>query len=441
MNNKLVTIVSIISINILLMAFLLFYYFDKRNESTVITEKTKTILSKNQHIYYQNPFGSDHIDLLKKQIDNGSVVVVDKNNQVLLNYYGDSPFIPASTLKVVTSAAALHYLGKDFRFSTEFRIDAEKNLYIKGFGDPSHTSEELRYLISRLKAKGLKEINSIYLDGTYFIHNAIIIRGNDKTYAAYEARNSALSANFNTIAFKRTKKSYLTHDKKTPLISYAIELIKTADKNNRKQKKKYERMSLQNEQDILLYYGHLFKELCKETSITTKAEIKIKQSPEKLPVFYRHDSKPLSEIVVYLLKFSNNFTANQILLSLGAQKKGAPATIQKGLGSIDLFLRTDLKIDNMIMTEGSGLSYANRVTGFQMMTVLDYFQPYKALLKNVKVNGKICGKGKTGGLRLVRSLVGYLESPRIGEVKFAIILNQSKNNKPHILKMLVKALF
>src|SRR5687768_2764400 len=72
------------------------------------------------------------------------------DGKVLFDKNGAKLFNPASNMKILTTAAALHYLGPSYRFRTLCRRDPELkrgvlegNLYIKGLGDPLLTTENL----------------------------------------------------------------------------------------------------------------------------------------------------------------------------------------------------------------------------------------------------------------------------------------------------------
>ena len=72
---------------------------------------------------------------------NDSILVIDTNGQIILAKNADKKQMPASILKIFTSLVALHYLGDDYRFPTEFYLDGQSNLKIKGYGDPLLISE------------------------------------------------------------------------------------------------------------------------------------------------------------------------------------------------------------------------------------------------------------------------------------------------------------
>ncbi len=374
-------------------------------------------------IQYKSPFNKNHIEVLKSMIDSGSILIAKEDGTVLLDYYSNDKLIPASTLKVITSAAVLHIFGADYRFKTEFRLDSSNNLFIKGYGDPYLTSDEIRLIIKKLISLGLNQINSIYLNDSFFA-DTIHVPGNE-SHEAYTAINTSLAANFNTIAFKKKGTELIKGEEETPIVDYAKVIL---DKINNQVIWKGDnlRISIKNKEDSLLYFGHLFKELCKEENIVVNGEVKIGKSVIQ-KAFYTHlSSKTMSDIVKILMQYSNNFTANQLLLLLGTKLK-EPATLQDGIIVLQDFIKNTLKINGIRIKEGSGLSYANRVTARQMIRVLDFFKPYKKLLKHFNENLY----AKSGGLQTVSSLVGFFNTKQQGEVKFAIILNQSLTSKPH----------
>jgi len=90
-------------------------------------------------------------------------LLTDKTGKALLSENPNKPLIPASILKIVTSVAAISYLGEEYRYQTHFYYDYQSsNLFIKGFGDPLFISEKNKenpcFLCSRLRRKRLFEI-------------------------------------------------------------------------------------------------------------------------------------------------------------------------------------------------------------------------------------------------------------------------------------------
>ncbi len=133
----------------------------------------------------------------------GIVLVVDSKGNELIAQNADTPFTPASVTKIVTAWLALEVLGADYRFETRFYLDAKRVLYVKGGGDPYLISEELKPLASALVAKiGKAPITGLVVDASYYPSN-LRIPGIENDDAAYDALNSALGVNFNTIYAER----------------------------------------------------------------------------------------------------------------------------------------------------------------------------------------------------------------------------------------------
>ena len=136
------------------------------------------------------------------------------------------------------------------------------------------------------------------------------------------------------------------------------------------------------------------------------------------------------------MRYSNNFTANQLLLTVGIQRYGAPATLEKGERAIAEYLRKELKIpaNQFVLVEGSGVSRNNRLTPEAIWMLLKAFEPYKNLLHGD--NGFLL---KTGTLRGIYTMAGYL--PGRKHLYFMILLNQPQNFRDEILEILSKSDF
>ena len=96
-----------------------------------------------------------------------SIKDVDTGNCVY-SLNSKMPMMPASTLKIVTSSAALDTLGQDYVFSTKLYKSTNNDLYIKLGADPFLTSSDLEQLIDLAKAKNIISPKNIYLDASIF---------------------------------------------------------------------------------------------------------------------------------------------------------------------------------------------------------------------------------------------------------------------------------
>jgi len=337
-------------------------------------------------------------------------------------------FVPASTLKIVTSLGALHILGEDFHFRTEFYLAGNSDLYIKGYGDPFLTSEEIAVILQTLQQQGVGTINNIFLDADAFQleHQA---DGRSETLNPYDAANSALAANFNTINFRKSTDGTISSaEAQTPTLPIMLRLGKNLPAGTH-------RINLTNDhQDILIHTGELFRGLQKRLGIKGRGVITGKTVPGEAKLILTHtSSQPLEQVIAGLLRFSNNFIANQLFLSCGAKEKGYPATWQKSRDVFRNFLASfGLNEQQIVMVEGSGLSRNDLITPATMVKILQAFRPYAHLLHMDK--GRLI---KSGTLTGVYCYAGYF--PR-GEDKipFVVMLNQPKNLRDQVVNLLEK---
>ena len=346
----------------------------------------------------------------------GAVLVTTPQGRDILALHADKKLMPASTLKIVTAAAAFDSLGPDFRFQTDFYLTAEKDLYIKGFGDPYLVSEELEILTRQLKAQGLARVRHIILDNAYFTPD-LVLDGTNRSLNPYDAYNGALCVNFNTIHVYISKKGQVSSaEPQTPLTDMARSL---ALKSGQRGKTRFNLAD--DPKTCLLYAGELTKVFLKKAGVRVSGKITpARKFPQGLTLYYRHRSRhTLSWLVSRLFKYSNNFMTNQVFLAMGAKTFGPPATAEKARKTVARYLAAR-KIPPFHMEEGSGLSRLNRLTARQLNAVLHEFKPYRQLL--TEENRALY---KTGSLRDVKSMVGYIRPLKGEPYNFVIMLNGS----------------
>src|SRR4051812_38545230 len=150
------------------------------------------------------------------------VLVMDQKGNELVAQNADRPFVPASVAKIVTAWLAMEVLGADYRFKTRFYLDGDRVLYIRGGGDPFLISEELAQLAPALvTAIGKQPLSGIVLDASYYPSD-IRVPGIEDTDEAYDALNSALAVNFNTIHAVRKGQMVYSAEEQTPITPLAV---------------------------------------------------------------------------------------------------------------------------------------------------------------------------------------------------------------------------
>ena len=363
-------------------------------------------------------------------INNGGFAV-KRDAQILAAHNLHEMFVPASIVKIATSLAALRILGPQYRFETYLFMDTKQNLYIKGFGDPFLISEEVAIIVRELKKLGCQRINDIYLDDTAF-NLAMSADGAGLSDNPYDAQNSSLAVNFNTVNIRKDKAGNVySAEEQTPTLPLMTELAEDLEPGihriNISQK------PTKNNKIINRYVGELFRAFQDKENIPGNGIIANRKTPDNLSPYYAHkSSKALEDIIAPLMLYSNNFIANQIFLTMGTAQYGYPATWEKSRKAVADTLQNefDLSGNEIRIIEGSGLSRKNRVTPHAMIQLLDFFKPYGTLLP--QDNGRLV---KSGTLKGVYSYGGYfIKKEKLDS--FVLMLNQEINNRDRILLLL-----
>src|SRR5208283_5475635 len=228
---------------------------------------------------------------------------------------------------IVTAWLAMETLGGDYRFETRFYLDDKRVLYVRGGGDPFLISEELAQLATELVAAvGKAPITGIVLDASYY-PSSLRIPGIEDTDEAYNALNSALAVNFNTVYAARSGNTVRSAEKQTPITPLAIAQFRAQGPNGSG------RISLAQDPAVSLQYaGELIVAFVERAGGSVNGKISSGAVPQGLaPVYVHRQSRTLSEILVELLRASNNYIANQVFLEIGGQRLGGPVSLEKSL--------------------------------------------------------------------------------------------------------------
>lgn len=341
------------------------------------------------------------------------VLVVDSKGDELIAQNADKPFAPASVAKIVTSWLAIEVLGADYRFETRFYLDDKRRLYVRGGGDPFLISEELKPLAQELIAKvGKQPISGVVLDASYYPANLRIpgIEDDDKSY---NALNSALAVNFNTVYAMRSGAKVRSAEEQTPITPLAIAEFRARGPNG------IGRISLSQDPRVSLQYaGELIAAFIGEAGGSVTGAISVGPVPDGLkPVYVHEQSRTLSQILVELLHDSNNYTANQVFLEMGGRRLGGPVSLEKSLQVANALLAAHGLAADIHLEEGSGISRDDRFTARGLAKVLALFAPNADLL-----HGHDGGLNKTGTMDGIRTLAGYADTSSHGRVRFVISL-------------------
>ncbi|MEO1447132.1 MAG: D-alanyl-D-alanine carboxypeptidase, partial [Cyanobacteria bacterium J06635_11] len=138
---------------------------------------------------------------------NVGVLIEDANpdTRVLYARRAQEKFVPASNVKLLTTAAALHNLGPDFSIRTSVYgtpNSPEQDLFVVGRGDPTFTSYQINLLSGQLKQQGIRRVNSLTAVDNYFAGPAANPYWDEEDYrAGYGASANSLILNRNELGF------------------------------------------------------------------------------------------------------------------------------------------------------------------------------------------------------------------------------------------------
>ncbi|HEY2735971.1 MAG TPA: D-alanyl-D-alanine carboxypeptidase/D-alanyl-D-alanine-endopeptidase, partial [Polyangiales bacterium] len=388
--------------------------------------------------------------------------VVDiASGHVLLAHNARTPLNPASNLKLLTASSAMIELGPEFRSRTGVygRVHdgaIEGGVCIKGQGDPTLTRADLITFAERLAAEGVHEVDEVAIDGSYF-DSAILPPAFDQQpneVAPFRAAVGAVSVDANAYTLRvrpgategapafvsvdapgyfDIDNGLTTSAQAGPSVVATEHVIGDRIALSLRGVLPLGAASLAYQRRVtspLPYAGYLFIDALDALRIKAPKRVSIKSCPSDAPLIAFHSSAPLAELLTRLGKDSDNFVAEMILKTLGAERRRQPGTSSDGAAVVQATLqRLNLPIEGLMMINGSGLFQGNRVTTdlLSSLLVAMYRNPslrddFVADLAVGGVDGTLAKRfhnlpaprivrAKTGTLDDVIALSGYVLGP------------------------------
>lgn len=362
-------------------------------------------------------FSSTKVDELQQKLDSFIAPLKDEGitvsakvihadyNKTLYEYKPETPMIPASITKLITSACALVKLGQSYNFLTLVYTDDNNlsdgvingNLYIKGFGDPDLYSVDIDYLANSVIKTNIKEITgNIIADESYF----------DTDYKGLA--------------------EYYKGDTGPSYWPYITAL--TLNKN-------------EGSTNPAIDAANILSSDLQAAGITVSGTVISGKTPNGSKEIGRM-SHSIFDVISNMNKVSDNLSAITIFKLLGAKIKSTPGSLEKGQEVVSSFL-SEIGVSRYSyeILEGSGLTRYNKVTAELYMTLLKYmyddrflFDYYFNSLSVAGIDGTLKkrmtgteGEGnvhaKTGSLNGVSSLCGYAVDKDNEILIFFIVMN------------------
>jgi D-alanyl-D-alanine carboxypeptidase/D-alanyl-D-alanine-endopeptidase (penicillin-binding protein 4) len=195
------------------------------------------------------------------------------------------------------------------------------------------------------------------------------------------------------------------------------------------------------------YLGGTFQQILQKRGITFDKPLRQEALPvEGWRALATHDSPPLAVVMLELNKRSNNFAAEQVIRTLGAEVVSRPGNWDKGLEAVARYLESvGIARNTYKMVNGAGLYDSNRFSADQIAAVL------RAAMRDFRISGEFLAslsvagadgtlghrlagtvaeryiRAKTGTLANVSCLSGVAGAPGQKPVVFAILMNEVPN--------------
>jgi len=401
-----------------------------------------------------------------------------ESNSPILTQNADRAMNPASVMKIVTTNAALDLLTPAYRWKTEVYRDGnlanwqlQGNLIIKGYGDPSFKAQDFWRLLISLRQAGVKKISGdLIIDKTYFAAAAAGESFDSEKWRAYNALPSAFLVNGRNTSFKFTATDEavnITQEFELPEVVIVNKLKRTTGAcGDWRSRMTYD---VQSEQDkaVVTFSGSYaancgerflelslfedekyafftFKKLWRELGGEFNGALKLQETPLTAVKVLEQSSEPLGSIVRDINKWSNNVMARQLLLTIAAEKVGAPATEAKGISAAQAWLAAKgLKSSELVIENGSGLSRVERISAefLGQLLVSAYNSPVMpemmASLPILSVDGTIQQRMKdsqsngrahlkTGSINGVSAIAGYVLDANSHRHVLVMLVNHAK---------------
>jgi D-alanyl-D-alanine carboxypeptidase/D-alanyl-D-alanine-endopeptidase (penicillin-binding protein 4) len=433
--------------------------------------------------------------------DWGLLIVDAQTGETLFEKNADSYFVPASNMKLFTTALALAKLGPDYKFHTTLETRGtispggtlSGDLVLVGRGDPNLSNRKFPYelkeefdglpekalveLADALVARGVKEISGDVIgDDSYFPRerypNGWEI---DDMVWEYGAAISAIVVDDNTVSLTLipgektgdpvpasvtplTPDFALQNDVTTSAAEVKSDLTLTREpgaslvvvRGTLPAKSAPRKLVLAIEEPAQ-HAASVLAGLLAERGVKLDGKIRAVHVPEAevtpRAVLAEHVSVPLGDSVKLVNKISQNLHT-EMLLRTAARQNGLWSTPEEMLKTPqDFYAAAGIAPDDVIQTDGSGLSRHDLVTPRAVVTLLKYaqgqtwFAPYYASLPVAGIDGSLQDRmkgtvaagrihAKTGSVEHVRTLSGFAETPGGRRLLFSFLSN-NQGGKSH----------
>jgi D-alanyl-D-alanine carboxypeptidase/D-alanyl-D-alanine-endopeptidase (penicillin-binding protein 4) len=376
-------------------------------------------------------------------------------------------------MKLITTSAALELLGPNFRWETKLILTEDPkenytdNIIIKGSGDPFFLIKDLRNLLRTLKVLGIKNISGDFiLDKSIFnLKKFDREKFDGNPFEPYNVGPDALLLNFfsSEVVFS----SLLSSTIKLNIFPPAKKNIKIKLQPTNKACK-YSKINPKKSSKNIVFLGYIGKcsylkknfalyeakdywisslfFLLNELDIKFSGNIIYDKSLMNSELTFAHKSRPLSDIIKLINKYSNNVMAENLFhtLTLNTKNKNNKTINPEDL--ISRFLKNNTQSHDFFIENGSGLSRKTKLTSNLIVNLLNAqykkvtFPEFFASLPIAGLDGTLSEEEaflsknktyrfKTGSLNNVRAMAGVIIERNKKPFFLCYIINHKKAEK------------
>ena len=378
-----------------------------------------------------------------------------RTGQITAAHRADAPVNPASTMKLVTAFAALHALGEDFRWQTEFKSAAplrpngllDGDLYWAGSGDPVFDQSDLLEMQAQLRDNGVKHIGRLVFDRNLWPHGGTADDFADDSDRAFTTPPDPQMLAYKVVGLPigRDGGGALIVHTSPPLPEIPLDNRASFTASAAPCPKPAKFVWGKYENGILTVYGkappsclgkevyvNMFdaQDFARRSFInqwryggnSISDGLAVGPVPPQARTLARIRSKPLRDVLADMNKHSNNIIARTVFLTVGRHAAADKRRQNPAAAVRAQLLLSGISTAPLVLENGSGLSRRERLSARMMGEVLA--AAYKSPLRRDFVAGlPVAGHDgtlksrfksigaplrlKTGTLADVRALAGY----------------------------------
>ncbi|MFT5222522.1 MAG: D-alanyl-D-alanine carboxypeptidase/D-alanyl-D-alanine-endopeptidase (penicillin-binding protein 4) [Glaciecola sp.] len=372
-----------------------------------------------------------------------SLSVLDQDGRLVIERSPALGLLPASTMKMVTAAAALALHGEDATLETEVLIDGavssrgtlDGNVYVVAGGDPTLASIEFqqfvypirpatdtRQLVELLRGAGIQRVTGDVVADPGAYADDRLAEGWRETYLNdFDARyitGLTVDAGLD-VTIKRARSDW-------PQLA-------PEDLGN-------EGIRVKLAADPVARAAEVLREELARARMSVEGEARVGNSPASAISIGAMVSAPLGELLTFMVKRSDNHIADTLFREIGAQVTGRSTWDSSSQAVRALLADLGVDLDSAVLKDGSGLSRGDLLSA-RLLAELDQRMAsspdgelwaslhavagedgtLRRRLRDTIADGRF--RGKTGTLNDVRALVGAVQGPNGQRFHLAIIGN------------------